>query len=94
MKRTTVFLDEALERDLLAIAREEKRPMAWVVREAIAAYVATREPADKPALSFIGAGASGRNDIAERHEELLWREARASRTAAAPRARRAPRKRR
>ena len=74
MKRTTLFLDEALERDLQAIARQEKRPMASVVREALAAYIANREPADIPVLSFIGAGASGRSDTAERHEELLWRE--------------------
>ena len=94
MKRTTVFLDEAIERDLQAIARQEKRPMASLVREALAAYVTGREPAAAPALSFVGAGASGHTDIAERHEALLWREERASRKAAMPRARRAPRKRR
>jgi predicted transcriptional regulator len=73
MKRTTIFLDEALERDLQAIARQERRAVASVVREAIAAYVVTRRDAGRaPALSFIGSGASGRKDIAERHEELLW----------------------
>ena len=77
MKRTTVFLDEALERDLQAIARHEKRPVASIVREALAVYVATRPAAETPALSFIGAGASGRSDTAERHEDLLWREKRA-----------------
>lgn len=96
MKRTTVFLEEAIERDLQAIARQEKRPVAWVVREALAEYVANREPADTPALSFIGAGASGRSDVAERHEELLWREAHSSGKMAAPRKRsiRVPRKHR
>lgn len=96
MKRTTVFLDETLERDLQAIARQEKRPVASLVREALAAYVANREPAAAPVLSFVGAGASGRSDVAERHEELLWREERASGKIATPRGRssRAPRKRR
>ena len=75
MKRTTLFLDEALERELQAIARQGHRPMASVVREALAEYIANREPADTPALSFIGTGASGVGDTAERHEELLWREA-------------------
>jgi predicted transcriptional regulator len=96
MKRTTVFLDETLERDLQAIARQEKRPVAALVREALAAYVANREPATAPALSFVGAGASGRSDIAERHEDLLWRKERVSRKIALPRGRvgKAPRKRR
>ncbi len=75
MKRTSLFIDEALERDLQAIARQDKRPVASVVREALAIYVANREPADTPALSFIGAGASGHSDTAERHEDLLWRDA-------------------
>jgi predicted DNA-binding protein len=74
MKRTTIFLDEALERDLQALARRRKRPMAALVREALAVYVVAAEPA-APALSFVGAGSSRRSDIAERHEELLWRRA-------------------
>jgi predicted transcriptional regulator len=78
MKRTTLFIDEALERDLQAIARQGNRPMASVVREALAEYVANREPSDTPALSFIAAGASGRTDTTERHEDLLWREQRAA----------------
>jgi predicted transcriptional regulator len=90
MKRTTLFIEEALERDLQAIARQEKRPVAWLVREALAEYVANREPGNAPALSFIGAGASGRTDTAERHEELLWREERAAKKKAP--ARKAPRK--
>ena len=56
MKRTTVFLDETLERDLQAIARQEKRPVASLVREALATYVANREPTSAPALSFVGVG--------------------------------------
>jgi predicted DNA-binding protein len=96
MKRTTVFLDETLERDLQAIARQEKRPVASLVREALAAYVANREPAAAPALSFVGAGASRRSDIAERHEDLLWRQRPVSARIATPRgrSRRVPRKRR
>ena len=96
MKRTTIFLDETLERDLQAIARQEKRAVASLVREALAAYVANREPAATPALSFVGAGASGRADIAERHEDLLWRKERAAAKIAAPRRRTStsPRKRR
>jgi predicted transcriptional regulator len=71
MKRTTIFVPEPLERDLQLYARQANKPMAWVVREAIAEYLVTRRTAS--ALpSFTGIADSGRSDIAERHEELLW----------------------
>src|SRR4029453_3971909 len=40
MKRTTVFIPEALERELQLCARQEGRPTASLVREALAEYVA------------------------------------------------------
>jgi predicted transcriptional regulator len=85
MKRTTVFVPEAVERELQGLARRERKPVAWFVREALTEYVAARRPA--AALpSFTGIGASGDMDTAERHEELLWNaphgNARAPRTSA------------
>lgn len=74
MKRTTVFLDESLERDLHAIARRQKRPLASVVREALHGYVHREVRRRGPGLRFTGIGASGRSDTAERHEERLFRE--------------------
>ena len=71
MKRTTIFVPEPLERDLQLYARSAGKAVAAVVREAVAEYLAERRPAS--ALpSFVGIGRSGRSDIAERHEELLW----------------------
>lgn len=73
MKRTTIFVPEPLERDLQLYARQEQKPVAFVVREAIVEYLAARRPGS--ALpSFVGIAESGRSDIAERHEELLWTE--------------------
>lgn len=71
MKRTTIFLPEALERDLQAEARRAGKPMASVVREALTDYVVSRRTAGTT-LSFVGCGAGGHSDIAERHEALLW----------------------
>ena len=84
-----MFLDESLEKELQVLARERGTPVAALVREALALYIARAQ--DAPALSFIGAGASGRSDVAERHEELLWREPHGAskRTSAAPRRKRA-----
>jgi len=74
MKRTTIFLDEAVERDLQALARQQARPVASLVREAVAAYIATHQPEAGARPGFIAIGSSGRSDVAEQHEELLWKE--------------------
>ena len=72
MKRTTLFIDPQLERELQALARRDGRPMAALVREAVAQYVAAARAQGTPRLGFIAAGRSGRADIADRHEELLF----------------------
>jgi metal-responsive CopG/Arc/MetJ family transcriptional regulator len=73
MKRTTVFADEDLINEIKEISEEENRSMAEVIREAMVNYIKQKRQKKKP-LSFIGIGKSGRKDIAERHEELLWKE--------------------
>ena len=73
MKRTTIFIDEVLERDLRAIAEREKRPVSGLVREALGIYVAKRKKTT-PAPSFVAWGRSGHRNTAENHEELLWQE--------------------
>ena len=72
MKRTTLFIDPQLERELQALARRDGRPMAALVREAVAQYVAAAREQGSARLGFIAAGRSGRADIADRHEELLF----------------------
>ena len=67
--KTTVYLEAADYRRLKAIANREGRTAAALVREAVAAYVSRRRPADRPAS--IGAARSGRGDLSERAEELL-----------------------
>lgn len=73
MKRTTVFLEEALQRDLKSLARKEARATASLVREALLSYVARKKRRSRLELSFLAVGRSGRHDTAERHEELLWK---------------------
>ena len=73
MKRTTIFIDEALERDLRALAEREKRPVSGLVREALGSYVAQRKKV-APGPSFVAMGRSGHRDTAEKHEELLWQD--------------------
>ena len=74
MKRTTIFVPEPLERDLQLYARQERKPVASIVREALAEYLAARREPLSALPSCVGIGESGRSDTAELHEELLWRE--------------------
>ena len=71
MKRTTIFIPEALEDDLQRHARRAKKPVAWVVREAVTAYLAAHQ-APSPVPSSVGMGRSGRSDLSERFEDLLF----------------------
>lgn len=75
MKRTTLFIDERLERELRALARRRDLPMAAVVREAVERYVVSAREAAPRRPAFVAAGRSGRDDVAERHEELLFADA-------------------
>ena len=89
MKRTTIFIDEHLESDLHSLARRTKRPVASLVREALARYVAGEKRRARPLnLGFVAVGRSGRRDTAARHEDLLWRDLGPHGTGQKPRARR------
>lgn len=72
MRRTTLFLDEKLQRELRRLARNRGTSMAQLVREALAVYV-TGSAAPPAALpSVAGRFASGTSDTSERVDELLW----------------------
>lgn len=72
MRRTTIFADDDLLNEIKELAREERRSAAELIREAIVDYIARKhEPVGKK-LTFIGIGESGRSDVSETFEELLW----------------------
>jgi predicted transcriptional regulator len=66
--KTTVYFDADDYRRLQAIAEAQGKPAAQLVREAVRSFVAANSPA-RP--TSIGAGSSGKGDVAERAEELL-----------------------
>ena len=72
MKRTTIFLDEAVENDLKALANTADVPVASLVREALAEYVARRQESASLSVRFLAAGRSASRDVAERNEELVF----------------------
>lgn len=74
MRRTTLFVEESVDHELHALARRKGVPVSALVRESLARYVAEQKRTQKFAPRFLGQGHSGRNDVSERHEDLLWRD--------------------
>jgi len=72
MKRTTIFIDEGVEADLQALARRQQRPVAALVREAVAQYVVAERQALPSKLGFVAIGRSGTSDTAERHDRIAF----------------------
>jgi Ribbon-helix-helix domain len=69
VQKTTVYLEESDYRRLKAIGRELGRPPAALVREAVSEFA--KKHGRRRKLRSLGAGRSGRGDVAERAEELL-----------------------
>lgn len=69
VQKTTVYLDEGDYRRLKAISRETRRSPAALVREAVSEFA--RKHGRRRKIVSLGAGHSGRGDVAERAEELL-----------------------
>ena len=76
MKRTQLQLADATYQQLRQKAFEDGVPMARVIRDALATYLAgePRQPASIERFSFIASGQSspsGLDPISERHDEAL-----------------------
>ena len=71
MKRTTIFADEGLLEALQHLAQKEGMSLSAAIRAALQEYVGKRHVGAR-LPSFLGIGRSGRKDVAERAEELLW----------------------
>lgn len=72
MRRTTIFIEPDLLRRARRRAQQEGKSFAAVVREALAAYVATPQRGAGRLPSVAGRFASGTSDTSERVDELLW----------------------
>jgi hypothetical protein len=73
MKRTSLFLDSKTLRALKAAAERRNVSVAFLVREAVAHYLAA--PAVAGALpSITGRFSSGKKDTSSRTDDFLWRD--------------------
>lgn len=66
VKRTTIYLPDALKTSLARAAKEDHRTEADLIREGLELLLRSREP--EPRLPLF---ASGQPDLAEKAEELL-----------------------
>jgi len=83
MKRTTIFVGEETLYTLREIAQREQLSTAEVIRRALDRFIAERRgDSDRKIPSILGIGQSGRTDIADRFEELLWKDDRHRKRAA------------
>jgi PhoPQ-activated pathogenicity-related protein len=71
MKRTTIFADESLVDALRVVANKERTSLSAVIRRALEEFIEKRQGTGT-LPSFLGIGRSGRKDIAEQVEDLLW----------------------
>jgi len=69
VQKTTIYLDQTQYRRLKAIAREQGRPPAALLREAVAEF--TSRHGRRGRVKSLGVGHSGRSDLSERAPELL-----------------------
>lgn len=69
VQKTTVYLDEGDYRRLKTIGRESRKSPAALVREAVSEYA--RKHGRRRKILSLGAGHSGRGDLAENAEKLL-----------------------
>jgi predicted transcriptional regulator len=74
MKRTTVFLDEELQREMKIVAEYKRLPAASILRDALDQYLRAEGKKRDRKLRFLAVGRSGTKTTADRHEELLWKD--------------------
>jgi hypothetical protein len=73
MKRTSLFLDANILRDLKRAADRRQVSVALIVREAISRYLA-QPTAAAPLPSVTGRFSSGKKNTSGRVDKLLWRD--------------------
>ncbi|MDZ7703747.1 MAG: CopG family transcriptional regulator [Trueperaceae bacterium] len=71
MKRTTVYLSEAIDLELARLARQEGRSKIELIREVLKTFVAQKKTEQQDVPSWLGAGRSNVSDLAERADEFL-----------------------
>ena len=66
-----VYLEPEQEKVLGALSRATGKSKAAIVRSCISEFIATLPPDKDPAMDIMNLGSSGKEDIAEKHDDYL-----------------------
>jgi hypothetical protein len=66
-----IYLEPEQDEVLRHLCRASGRSRAAIIRESIEQYIAGLPPEKDPALGIVNLGASGKSDIAEKHDMYL-----------------------
>ena len=72
MRRTTIFVEDGLLKQAHRYAVRHGKSFAQVVREALVAHLAEGGTMKGTLPSLAGQFASGRSDVSEKVDDLLW----------------------
>jgi hypothetical protein len=68
-----IYLEKEQDRTITLLAKASRKSKASVIRACIEEFVASLPPDEDPALRVMNLGASGKRDIAEKHDDYLTR---------------------
>jgi len=71
LKKTTVYLPNDLKQKVEAMAKDDKKSEADVIRDAVSTAYQERRTYPKPRLPLVPGLKLGRPDVAEKADELL-----------------------
>lgn len=80
MKRTQIYIDEDMDRELRVAAAAEGRSAAALIRDAVRSYLGARSHASSsdPFLAVAGSVVGGPRDAALNHDRYLYRSRRSA----------------
>ncbi len=66
-----IYLEPEQQKIIDILSKTSGKSKAAIIRSCISKFIATLPPSEDPALDIMNLGASGKRDIAERHDDYL-----------------------
>ncbi|MDP2992629.1 MAG: hypothetical protein Q8O04_07080 [Deltaproteobacteria bacterium] len=66
-----VYLEPEQQKIIGLLSKTSGKSRAAIIRSCISNFIASLPPEEDPALKIMNLGASGKKDIAERHDDYL-----------------------
>jgi predicted DNA-binding protein len=66
-----IYLEPEQQKIIDVLSKTSGKSKAAIIRSCISEFISTLPPTEDPALDIMNLGASGKKDIAERHDDYL-----------------------